>query len=290
MRGVYIHACAVLAHNPQDDFALIKQELEQTSGKKFRRINRFIVLALASVYRLPALAQMDHESSLYLGTHHGCASDSFGMLRQMYCEQLIPLPFTFINTSANMAGFYIGQSLGLAGESYTFSQPWGSFEKSFALAYRDIDSGRNRSALAGSCDEAIFPLEESRKSMGMGDDELVLEGGCWFHLSSEESGAIATMQRLSLRSSLADIEAAFTGLELNGDTALLIDPTVKRGSIRLNTHRIDEVWLSDDKERLIGSAGGKKLITLLQDSLYTNVVYLCREGLSRYALWIIKKH
>lgn len=288
MRTVYIHACAVLAHNPQDDFAPIKQELEQTSGKKFRRINRFIVLALASVYRLPALAQMDHESSLYLGTHHGCASDSFGMLRQMYCEQLIPLPFTFINTSANMAGFYIGQSLGLAGESYTFSQPWGSFEKSFALAYRDIDSGRNRSALAGSCDEAVFPLEESRKSMGMGDDELVLEGGCWFHLSSEEAGAIATMRRLSLTVSLADIEAAFAGLELSGDTALLIDPTVKRGSIRLN-HRVDEVWLEDDKERLIGSAGGKKLITLLQDSLYANVVYLCREGLSRYALWIIKK-
>lgn len=290
MRAVYIHACAVLAHNPEGDFTLIKQELEQTSGKKFRRINRFITLALASVYRLPVSAQMDPESSLYLGTHHGCASDSFGMLRQMYCEQLIPLPFTFINTSANMAGFYIGQSLGLAGESYTFSQPWGSFEKSFALAYRNIYSGRNRSALAGSCDEAIFPLEESRKSMGMGEHELLLEGGCWLHLSSEESGAIATMRRLSLTSSLADIEAAYTGLELNGNTALLIDPTVKRGSIRFNTHRVDEVWLSDDKERLIGSAGGKKLMALLQDSFYKNVVYLCREGLSRYALWIIEKY
>jgi hypothetical protein len=189
-----------------------------------------------------------------------------------------------------MAGFYIGQSLGLAGESYTFSQPWGSFEKSFALAYRDIYSGRNRSALAGSCDEAVFPLEESRKSMGMGEDEVLLEGGCWMHLSSEEAGAIATMRRLSLTSSLADIEAAFTGLELNGDTALLIDPTVKKGSIRLNTHRADEIWLAEDKERLIGSAGGKKLMTLLEESLYKKVVYLCREGLSRYALWIIEKH
>lgn len=290
MRAVYIHGCAVLDHNPQDDFTLIKQELERTSGKKFRRINRFIALALASVYRLPALEKMDRDSSLYLGTHHGCASDSFGMLRQMYCEQLIPLPFTFINTSANMAGFYIGQSLGLAGESYTFSQPWGSFEKSFALAYRDIYSGRNRSALAGSCDEAIFPLEDLRKSMSMGPDELLLEGGCWIHLSSKAEGSFATIRRASLTSSLVDIESAYMDLGLSDNTVLLIDPTVKRGSIRLDTQSTDEVWLSDDKERLIGSVGGKKLMTLLQDSLYKNVVYLCREGLSRYALWIIEKH
>lgn len=289
MREVYIRSIAALAHDPEDEFSHVKQELEHRSGKKFRRINRFILLALASAYRLPDIAEVDCESSLYLGTQHGCAADSFGMLTQMYREKLIPLPFTFINTSANMAGFYIAQSLGLSGESYTFSQPWGSFEKAFSLAYRGVRSGRNRSALAGSCDEAVFPLEDSRRAMGVGDDEPLLEGGCWMHLTSEPLGAWAKIRRVYSVSSLQEIEELYSPLGVRGRAAVLVDPTVVRGSIRFGTQMMDTVWLADEKEKIIGSAGGKQLIFLLQDSSYTSVLYLCREGLARYTLWAIEK-
>jgi len=290
MRDVYIHSAACLAHDPVEDFADVKRELEQSSGKKFRRVNRFIVLALASAYRLPDIAHADSETSLYLGTKHGCATDSFGMLTQMYRDELIPLPFTFINTSANMAGFYVAQTLGLSGENYTFSQPWGSFEKAFSLAYRDIGSGRNEAALAGSCDEAVFPLEEARRSMKMADDETLLEGGCWMHLSSRFEGSLAKINRLGSVSSLAEAEEAYPSFKTDENTAVVIDATLNPESFRVESNTAEVIWLAEEKERVIGSAGGKLLVSLLSDHRYKGILYLCREGLERYTFWMIEKY
>lgn len=285
MRAVYIHSAACLAHDPAHDFTALKRGLEERSGKKFRRVNRFIVLALASVYQLPTLGKIDPEASLYLGTKHGCATDSFGMLTQMYRDELIPLPFTFINTSSNMAGFYVAQSLGLSGENYTFAQPWGSFEKAFSLAYRDIQTGRNAAALAGSCDEAVFPLEESRKAMQMPDDEQWREGGCWMHLSSDESGALATMKQLCSVSSLQEIDDAFAMFGACAGGAFLIDATIEYTPVQA----IEIIPLAAEKEKLIGSSGGMRMVQLLEDPSYGTLFYLCREGLKRYTLWAIEK-
>lgn len=289
MREVFIHSAACLVHDPANDFALLKRALEERSGKKFRRINRFIVLALASAYQLADITAIDPETSLYLGTQHGCATDSFGMLTQMYRDELIPLPFTFINTSPSMAGFYIAQSLGLRGENYTFSQPWGSFEKAFSLAYRDIGSGRNETALAGSCDEAVFPLDEARESMKIGDDEPLLEGGCWMHLSSRSDGASAKIHRECSATSADEIKGAFRSFGHFERSVLLLDPTVSYESVQIDRHPAEVIYLAGEKEKVIGSDGGKRLVSLLEDSSCTTLLYLCREGLSKYALWCIEK-
>lgn len=285
MREVYIRSAACLEHDPAGDFSLVKHELERNSGKKFRRVNRFIVLSLASVYRLPDISQIDAECSLHLGTKHGCAADSFGMLQQMYQDTLIPLPFTFINTSPNMAGFYIAQSLGLSGENYTFSQPWGSFEKAFSLAYRNVRSGRNESALAGSCDEAVFIAGDVYKVLDMREDDTLLEGGCWMHLSSRSDGALAELHRVCSSSSLQEIQEAYRTFEALDNTEVMIDPAIEPASIEIR----DALWLRDEPAQLIGSPGGKKLIFLLQDTSCKAILYLCKEGLARYTLWSIKK-
>lgn len=289
MREVFIHSAACLAHDPANDFTLLKRALEERSGKKFRRVNRFIVLALASAYQLAGITEIDEETSLYIGTRHGCATDSFGMLTQMYRDELIPLPFTFINTSPSMAGFYVAQSLGLSGESYTFSQPWGSFEKAFSLAYRDIRSGRNETALAGSCDEAVFPLDEARESMKMKDDEPLLEGGCWMHLSSSPDGAAAKIHRECSATSADELKEAFRNFGHFGRTVLLLDSTVSYESVRIDSLPAKVIRLSEEKEKLIGTDGGKRLISLLEDSSCTTLLYLCREGLSKYVLWSIER-
>lgn len=290
MREVYIHSAASLAHDPIGDFSDVKRELESSSGKKFRRVNRFIVLALASVHRLDDITHIAPDTSLYLGTKHGCATDSFGMLTQMYKDELIPLPFTFINTSANMGGFYVAQTLGLSGENYTFSQPWGSFEKAFSLAYRDIGSGRNENALAGCCDEAVFPLDESRRSMKMADDEELLEGGCWMHLSSRSEGALAKMTRVWSVFSAKEVEEACEKMTPGENTAVLIDATVPPGSLQVEGLLGEVIWLAEEKERVIGSAGGLKMVSLLKDHRCKGIFYLCREGLEKYTLWMIEKH
>lgn len=289
MREVYIRSAACLVHNHTEDFSLVKQELERNSGKKFRRVNRFIILALASVYRFPEISQIDSECSLYLGTKHGCAADSFGMLKQMYQETLIPLPFTFINTSANMAGFYIAQSLGLLGENYTFSQPWGSFEKAFTLAYRDIRMGRNESALAGSCDEAVFLPEDVRHLLDMQNDDTLLEGGCWIHLSAHPDGASAKIRRECSATSADEFKAVFRSFGNFEKAVLLLDSTVSYESVQIDRHPAEVICLAKEKEKVIGSDGGKRLVSLLEDPSCTTLLYVCREGLSKYALWCIEK-
>jgi hypothetical protein len=185
MRPVYIESASLLLQEVNESSGELKKELEVTSGQKFRRVNHFVLLALAGVFRLPDLVKTDPLCSLYVGTMNGCVRDVVTMLEQMYRDTLLPLPFTFMGTSTNMAGFHIAKTLGLSGSNSTVSNPYGAFEYALSLAYNDIKREKTAFALVGCVDEGVLPLEEFKRVTHNSVNTPLLEGGCWLKLSHE---------------------------------------------------------------------------------------------------------
>jgi len=205
MKPLYIEAVSLLLQEVSESSLELKKELEHTSGQKFRRVNHFVLLALAGVFRLPNLSTIDSQCSLYVGTANGCVRDVIKMLEQMYRDTLLPMPFTFMGTSTSMAGFHIAQTLGLSGSNLTVSNPYGAFEQALSMAYTEMESGKSASALVGCVDEGVFPLDEFKK-ITHNDDEVVLEGGCWVKLVLECANPLAVIIARESFKTLVEVE------------------------------------------------------------------------------------
>lgn len=184
MKPLYIESVSLLIQEVSESSSDLKKELEYTSGQKFRRVNHFVLLALAGVFRLPNLSSIDPMCSLYVGTANGCVRDTLKMLEQMYQDTLLPMPFTFMGTSTNMAGFHIAQTLGLRGSNLTVSNLQDPFTQALVLGCMDIEMGKTASALVGCVDEGAFPLDEFKRVIQRSEDKILLEGGCWVKLTS----------------------------------------------------------------------------------------------------------
>jgi len=205
VKPLYIEAVSLLLQEVSEADTELKKELENTAGQKFRRVNHFVLLALAGVFRLPNLSTVDPKCSLYVGTANGCVRDAVKMLEQMYRDTLLPMPFTFMGTSTTMAGFHIGATLGLSGSNVTVSNPYGSFEQALGMACTQLESGTSTSALVGCVDEGVFPLDEFKK-VTHNDDEVVFEGGCWLKLSLQCENPVAVIIAFESFKTLAAVE------------------------------------------------------------------------------------
>lgn len=183
MKPLYIEAVSLFLQEVSESSNDLKKELEHTSGQKFRRVNHFSLLALAGIFRIPNLSTIDPMSSLYLGTANGCVRDTLKMLEQMYQDALLPMPFTFMGTSTNMAGFHIAQTLGLQGANLTLSNLKDPFSQALALASMDIMMAKSSSALVGCVDEGVFPLDAFKRAIQRNENDALVEGGCWLKLT-----------------------------------------------------------------------------------------------------------
>ena len=193
MKPLYIEAVSLLLQEVSETSTALKKELERTSGKKFRRVNHFVLLALAGVFRLPNLSRIDPRCSLYVGTANGCVQDTLNMLEQMYRDTLLPMPFTFMGISTNMAGFHIAQNLGLSGTNLTVSSLNDPFGQALALASMDIEMEKTASALVGCVDEGVYPLDEFKQAARKNENDSLLEGGCWIKLALECANPLAVI-------------------------------------------------------------------------------------------------
>ncbi len=206
MKPLYIEAVSLLIQEVSESSIELKKELEQTAGQKFRRVNHFILLALTAVFRLPNLSMIDPMCSLYLGTSNGCARDTLNMLKQMYRDTQLPMPFTFMGISTNMAGFHIGQNLRLSGSNLTVSNLKDPFGQALALACMDIEMGKTSSALVGYVDEGVFPPDKFKQVMDKSKYDCLLEGGGWLKLSLACANPLAVIIARESFKTLAEVE------------------------------------------------------------------------------------
>ena len=255
MMPLYIEAVSLLLQEVTETSSELKKELERTSGQKFRRVNHFVLLALAGVFRLPNLSQIDPMCSLYVGTANGCTRDTLNMLEQMYRDTLLPMPFTFMGTSTNMAGFHIAQNLGLTGTNLTVSNLNDPFGEALTLACMDIEMGKTNSALVGCIDEGVFPLNEFKRVTQNKSDAPLLEGGCWLKLSLACSNPLAVIIAQESFKTLDEVDVYLKSQEL-------IEPL----SV-----------IKNQATQYIGSSGGIEYVHTLQEQ-HSGVIALVTQS------------
>jgi hypothetical protein len=255
MSGVFIESVSIMSCRSDFPSSELKKELESLSGQKFRRINRYILLGLCGVFRLPNIGSIDPSASLYIGTKNGCITETVSMLGQIYRDALLPMPFTFIGSSTNMVSYHVARSLRITGGNYTLSHRFSPLEVALEMGYRDMASQKTDSALIGCVDEAALPLEAFKKVVGMEGIEHQLEGGCWLRLGRKSQHAIAEIIDVKRFTTLEEVQES-----LGTEVTLILDDSFDAGGmgtyVGSNSALILVEMLSTLKEGMIAIAIG----------------------------------
>ena len=99
-----------------------------------------------------------------------------------------PRPLSFVNTVSNSACFFIAKQFGLRGRSTFVCNRYFSFESALLLATLDIEMGVSSSALVGSVDIVLAPLDVHRRRLALAPDTIVAEGAHWLRLEVGDAG------------------------------------------------------------------------------------------------------
>jgi hypothetical protein len=241
---MFIHDVSAYVGGPAE-VSVLKEELRRHTDVYFRRVSKFVLLALIGANACMAGRQPDRDTAVYLTTENGNLADTDTVLSQLYRRHALPLPFNFINTMANTASFYIAQGLGLFGRNLSISSQNLSFERGLELLKTDMDMGYVRRALIGLVDQAAsssFHFEDSPD----GDGALVnqIDRSCWLYVTSEKEGAIGDVAGIRSFKSQDDALAWLENITeaLAPDTAIAFGAAVGRVEKDLWSARIQAAW------------------------------------------------
>lgn len=160
----------------------LKALTQAATGKAFRRIGRFIQLALIGASRCAQHQSLPRDTAVYFASGRGDLELTLDIMTQLFREGNAPKPLSFVNTVSNAACFYLAQHLGLQSRSNFVCNRYVAFESVLQLALLDLQLGNVDSALVGSVDIATSPLSEHRQRLHLLPDTPVGEGSHWLWL------------------------------------------------------------------------------------------------------------
>ena len=209
---MFVQSTAVLYQTPGSLKNLNARVKEQT-GLHFRRVNRFILLAISGAHDCATEAELHPETGVWLTTENGTVGDTEKGLDQLFNQRIFPKPYNFINTMSNTAAFYIAQSLKLSSTNITLSCKDFSFERGLTLARADLRRQAAPAALIGGVDEAVFSETNLKSRFG----DRLIDGSAWLYVSADPAGARGRITEIrdfdNQAQALAWLETAPLGLE-----------------------------------------------------------------------------
>jgi hypothetical protein len=232
IESMYVRSTAVLFGDPADNLKVLETEVKQKTGLYFRRVNRFILLALAGAHQCLADHAPAPDTAVCLTTENGTVGDTEITLGQLFHDRSYPKPYNFINTMSNTAAFYIAQSLKLQSRNITLSALQFAFERGLELVRTDLRRGAAENALVGGVDEAVFSEENLQSRFG----ERLVDGSAWIYLSRDKAGATGEVRDIQ---SFSQMPAAMAWLQ---DQELPAPPVLAFG-LRVSA-REQRQWLS----------------------------------------------
>ena len=187
MNEMYIHSVSTFTAEGHTDTDYLKEEIRRYTNENFRRVSRFILLALLGARQCINAHTLDGETAIYLTTEHGNLGETADVLDEIYAVSSLPKPYGFINTMSGTAAFYLARNLGIRGRNITMSSQHLSFERGLELLKVDFAGGVATSALIGGVDDASL----SRTSMEDHTDRgwRMVNGSGWFYVRRDRDGA-----------------------------------------------------------------------------------------------------
>ncbi len=215
--SVRVVAASSWLHPVREGEALpsLERVLKEVSREYFRRVDRFIQLALLGSGRCVA-GQVLHEGcGIYLGSGFGPIGSNIATQEQMLRDREIPKPYNFVNTLGASAGFHIAKNLGLTGQNFFISRRGASFEAALETAVLDLEMGVASQALVGVVEDVTLPLDQHRRRRGLPEDTLVAEGSHWLLLNKD--GVSGKALRMEHFEAIAGLEAWLKDFYSAGD-------------------------------------------------------------------------
>lgn len=164
--------------------------VREACREPYRRVDRFIQLALLGAARCAAGRALDPDCALYLGSGIGPEGNNILVQEQICRDRLLPRPFNFVNTLGSSATYFVSKDLGLAGQGWWASRRGASLEALLELALADLELGLCRQALVGVVEECPLPLEDHRNRVGTAPGTALAEGSHWLLLGAEGPGGL----------------------------------------------------------------------------------------------------
>ncbi|MEN6318358.1 MAG: hypothetical protein ABFD82_06340 [Syntrophaceae bacterium] len=194
MSTLYIHSASAFIGEANEDINFLKEKLRSYTPENFRRVNRFILLAVLGARQCIHQRSVDSDTAIYLTTEHGNLGETAEVLDEIYRDRSLPKPFGFINTMSSTAAFYLAQNLGIRGRNITISSQHLSFERGMELLGVDFAGGAEKSALIGGVDEASLSrtaLEENPRHKWR-----MVDGSGWLYVRPEKEGACGVLKEI----------------------------------------------------------------------------------------------
>jgi hypothetical protein len=154
--------------------------------QRYRRIDRFIQLALIGSGRCTEDRSPAPDSGLYVGSGFGTLADTINVHEQIIRDHAVPRPADFVNTLSNSAGYYVANNLQLDGPNIAVSRGDASFEAALAMACADLEYHTISEALVGSVDECSVPAAQQAQRMSLAADTAIAEGSHWLTLARDK--------------------------------------------------------------------------------------------------------
>ena len=199
---MYIHSASAFIGQANADINFFKNELSRYTQENFRRVNKFILLAVLGARQCIHQRTLEADMAVYLTTEHGNLGETADVLDEIYAARSLPKPFGFINTMSSTAAFYLARNLGIRGRNITVSSQHLSFERGMELLKVDFAGGAEKSALIGGVDEAS--LSRTAPNERAGHDWRRVDGSGWFYIKSEKEGACGAFTEIkSFRDALS---------------------------------------------------------------------------------------
>jgi hypothetical protein len=194
----YLHAVGQAPLPPLDD------AIRAACREPYRRVDRFIQLAVLGAARCGAGQDLGPDCALYLGSGIGPEGNNIVVQEQICRDRLLPRPFNFVNTLGSSATYFVAKDRGLTEQGWWACRRGASLEALLTLALADLELGVCRRALVGVVEECPAPYEDHRARCHAPAGAALAEGSHWLLL---EAGAGSNGLELREGSAMELLEA-----------------------------------------------------------------------------------
>jgi hypothetical protein len=192
---MYIHSVGSFMVEQDIERREISQELKKYTASQPRPVNRFILLALVGALKCLHRQKINKDCTVLLATEFGNIENIYKCLREVYINKELPMPFAFLNTLNNMAGFHLAKTFGLLSKNLTISTKGLSFESSLQLARTELELHPQIPVLVGGTDSAFETFDEYRPKY-IPEAIPLKEGSAWLYLNNSKAKAVGELKQI----------------------------------------------------------------------------------------------
>jgi hypothetical protein len=167
----------------------LDEAVHAVTRERYRRVDRFVQLALLGAARCVAGRTLRPDCALYLASELGPLGSNAAVHDAVHRHHRAPMPFAFVNTLGSVAAYHVARELRLAGEATVVASEGRSFAAALELVARDARAGVATQFLVGCVEECILPIERFRDALCAARPPRAAEGSHWVLLEVAQVGA-----------------------------------------------------------------------------------------------------